>query len=419
MAAGMDSSIYDLVERIHASSRQAVVTLAGTGGQALAWLLGVPGASRTVLEALVPYGQQSMVELLGHEPDQYVSMDTARELARWAYQRGVKLNGRRDHVIGVGCTASIATDRPKRGEHRCCVATHDSLGVNTYDVVLGKGTRSRAEEEEVASRLVLNALARACEIESELPLGLALSERLEVQQTLHPDPLERLLAPDKHRSTDEEDKRVASGEAPSTVTVHPDGRMSEDEPFSGALLPGSFSPLHEGHERLAKVAPELMMSGGVAFEISILNVDKPPLGLGEVRSRLAQFRGKWAVVLTRARTFVEKAALFPGCTFVIGWDTAVRLMHPRYYEGGENEMLEALTAMREAGCKVLVAGRVQDGVFHTLDDIDIPRGYGNMFSAVPEDRFRVDVSSTELRAAGGERWTPLSPPSVREDMDPL
>ena len=389
----MDPGVSDLVERIHASSSKVVVALAGTGGQAIAWLLAVPGASRTVLEAMVPYGQRSLVELLGHEPEQYVSLTTARELAQWAYDRGIKLNGTREGVVGVGCTASIATDRPKRGDHRCCVATRNSRGIDTYDLVLEKGKRDRAGEEDISSRLVLNVLAGACEIGHKLSLELTLSERLEVETAITPDALERLLAPDR-------DKFV-SGEVPSTVTVYPDGRVREDEPFSGALLSGSFNPLHKGHEQLAEVASQLV-GARAAYEISVVNVDKPPLEEREVRRRLVQFKGKWPVVLTRARTFVEKASLFPGCTFVIGWDTAVRLIHPRYYEGGEDGMIEALTAMSEAGCKALVAGRVQDGVFRTLGDIAIPSGFSEMFEAVPEDRFRSDVSSTELRADGGK-----------------
>ena len=64
-------------------------------------------------------------------------------------------------------------------------------------------------------------------------------------------------------------------------------------------------------------------------------------------------------------------------------------------------MIEALTTMREAGCKVLVAGRVEDGVFRTLEDVPIPNGFSEMFEAVPECRFRSDVSSTELRMDGG------------------
>ena len=125
------------------NGQTVAVAESSAGGLISASLLAVPGASRTVLEAMVPYGQRSLVDLLGHEPEQYVSLTTARELARWAYDRGIKLNGTREGVVGVGCTASIATDRPKRGEHRCCVAARNSRGLDTYDLVLEKGKRDK------------------------------------------------------------------------------------------------------------------------------------------------------------------------------------------------------------------------------------------------------------------------------------
>lgn len=34
-------------------------------GQVIGWLLSVPGASNTVLEAVVPYSRMSMIQLLG------------------------------------------------------------------------------------------------------------------------------------------------------------------------------------------------------------------------------------------------------------------------------------------------------------------------------------------------------------------
>ena len=64
----MADSISHLVERIHASPHRAVIAVTGAGGQALAWILSLPGASMTVLEAIVPYGRISMRDFLGHEP---------------------------------------------------------------------------------------------------------------------------------------------------------------------------------------------------------------------------------------------------------------------------------------------------------------------------------------------------------------
>jgi hypothetical protein len=46
----------------------------------------------------------------------------------------------------------------------------------------------------------------------------------------------------------------------------------------------------------------------------------------------------------------------------------------------------------------LVAGRVTQGAFHSLDQLDVPEFARDMFTSIPEERFRDDISSTELRA---------------------
>ena len=371
--------IEELVIKIHAAPQQGVLAVSGAGGQAVAWLLGVAGASRTLLEAVVPYGRKSMIDFLGFEPDQSVSEETARSLARAAFRRGMRLREGNPPVVGLACTATIATDRLKRGEHRCYVAAWDDTGWTAHNLHLAKGRRNRAGEEEVVSKLLVHALARACGVESDLALGLTGADGIETRRRDHPDPLEWLL----------------SGEA-GTITVAPDGRMIVDEPVRAALLAGSFNPLHRGHEELARAAANIL-GAEVVFEISVTNVDKPPLSADEVRQRLAQFHGKAVVVLTRAETYHKKSALFPGCTFVVGWDTAERLVAPRYYGGDEPEMLTALAEIWAAGCRFLVAGREGNGTFHTLEEVPVPQGFRQLFQAIPESAFRVDISSTGLR----------------------
>jgi hypothetical protein len=320
-----------------------------------------------------------MVEFLGSEPSQFVSPETAQAMARAAYRRGLRLRESEAPVVGLACTASIATVRVRKGEHRCCVAAWDDRGVTSYSLTLVKGRRRRAEEEGVVSRLLLHALAAACGFESGLPLGLEDDEPLAVLRTPHDDPLRRLLSSEVE-----------------TVTVHGDGRMVAEEPFRGGVLAGSFSPLHRGHQGLAAVAADIL-GMEVAFELSVTNVDKPPLEEAEVRRRLGQFQGLGRVLLTRAETFHKKAAFFPGCVFVMGWDTAVRLVDPRYYRGREEGMLRALAEMGAANCRFLVAGRREGDAFHTLADLSVPQGYEDLFQAIPQSRFRADVSSTELR----------------------
>ena len=181
------------------------------------------------------------------------------------------------------------------------------------------------------------------------------------------------------------------------VAVHPDGSMAVDELISAAILPGSFRPFHHGHQILADVATKITGKQAV-FELSVVNVDKAPLDAAEIRERLSQFRGKATVVLTRAETFRKKADLFPACPFIIGWDTAVRLVAPRYYGDSHEQMLVALAEIWASGCKFLVAGREDQGVFRTVSDVAVPQGFRPLFQEITESQFREDVSSTALRA---------------------
>ena len=257
--------------------------------------------------------------------------------------------------------------------------------------------------------------------------------------------------------------RLLAGKARSVTCLG--GFRACDLPLSSAahfaLLPGSFNPLHDGHVGLANAVQNRLRShaeaqarvqsppadvGGagdaatgaeaavldsasapatkpgtasdarlplVMFELSAFNADKPPIDRAVIEARVAQFAQRgWGVVVTNAPLFANKARLFPGCHFVLGADTVVRLLMPRYYEqpgdtdGGSAAMEAALRGMADTGCKILVAGRLEQvkgqgsavgGAFLTLKDVDVPRSLAGMFEELPEAEFRVDVSSTELR----------------------
>src|SRR5207245_1087635 len=121
------------------------------------------------------------------------------------------------------------------------------------------------------------------------------------------------------------------------------------------VFPGAFDPRHDGHRRMARLAAE-RLGLTVEHEISILNVDKPPLDFIEMQRRLEQFTDDERLWYTRAATFVEKAALFPGCTFVVGADTIARIAEAKYYGHDGQARDRAIAAIAAAGCRFLVFG---------------------------------------------------------------
>jgi hypothetical protein len=183
--------------------------------------------------------------------------------------------------------------------------------------------------------------------------------------------------------------------------VGTDGTMQPGRAWEPtALLSGAFNPVHAGHWGLAEIAAQLLEMS-VAFELSIANVDKPELSETEVRRRVAQFTGRAPVWLTYAPGFVHKARLFAGAVFVVGADTALRLVSARYYDNDTARLHAALELLRQQGCRFLVGCRIDStGRCLRLADLSIPPDYHALFVEIPPERFRLDLSSTELRTRG-------------------
>jgi len=379
-------TVGQLVTRIHGTSTRFVLAVTGGGSGAIAELLQVPGASRTLLEAVVPYSEPAMIEWLGGRPDQFCAEPTGRALAMAAYLRACRFGaaqsegatgGLSARVAGVACTASLASDRPKRGPHRIHVAIQTVEATVSRSVELVKGRRRRAEEEAVAARLVLNAVAEACGLEERLDPGLAAEEHVDECRVAAPRSWQDLL----------------SG---SVETVRHGGVAGEYEQTPRAVFPGAFHPMHAGHRRMAEIARQ-RLGVPIEFEISVVNVDKPPLDFIEIDRRVGQFAPEQVVWLTRAATFEEKSARFPGVTFVVGVDTLRRIADPRYHGNDPAAWLAAMERIAARGCRFLVFGREREGRFVGLADLGLQPPLRDLCQQVPAEEFREDISSTALR----------------------
>jgi nicotinic acid mononucleotide adenylyltransferase len=390
----MDLSLADVaaaIQSIHAAPLQFAIEFAGAGAQGLAWLHAVPGSSHTILEATDRYATVSLVNLIGFEPAHFASPQVARAMTIKAYLKARHLAPQNPPVAGLGLTAAIATDRVKRGQHRCCLGVCTANTLTLYHLTLSKGQRTRQQEENLISLIMLRAMARPCGVD-DLPQPALLPGETLTEQTEAVDWLAWVLA-----------------EEVNWVALLPDRQLNAGDTLPGiALLSGAFNPLHQGHRQLAAVATEIL-GQPVYFELPLVNADKAPIAPAEAHRRAAQFAGWGTLLFTRTPLFSQKAHLFPHSVFILGIDTVARLIQPRFYHHDPAKMLASFKAIRTAGCRFLVANRLSGDRFLTLNDLDLPVGYRELFEEIPN--FRMDISSTTIRESVTPKPSPLPKPT--------
>lgn len=215
-------------------------------------------------------------------------------------------------------------------------------------------------------------------------------------------------SPEAGRRDDESDTQVlralSDGEEVSIWRIPGVGWRPRIDPVPRGLLSGSFNPRHAGHDALREAA-EQWIGGPVHFELPLVNADKPALDVATAVRRCRQFDDR-PLLVSRAGTFIEKARILPGVTFVVGADTAERVVAQRFYgprgdlRTSRAAMLECLEELRELHCRFLVATRALPGRVVRLPDVPVPAGFDDLFAGIPEERFRLDLTSSQLR--GGQ-----------------
>lgn len=287
-------------------------------------------------------------------------------MAMAAYQRASALLPG-ETVFGLGCTAAIATDRDRRGSDRCHIALQSPRATRTWDLTLDK-SQTRAEQESACAELIIDAIAASLNI---APVKNTDADGSSKQVQLLTNEIE---APPAWQS-------LLAGTTKKTIDSQPT-----------CIFPGAFNPFHEGHRGMLEVA-ETLVGERPLLEVSIANVDKPPLDFLSMSERGVE---DYELVFTNAPTFLEKSALFPGVTFIVGADTISRIDETKYY-ADEAAKQAAFETMKQRDVSFLVFGRYQDEGFIALGDLSLSPTLAALCREVPEDKFRRDISSTDLR----------------------
>ena len=356
------------VQALHDSNWRGVLHITGGGVSLLAELLAVAGASRTVLDASIPYAEPALTDLLGQPPEQASAQATARALAMAAYQRAVSFGGA-DH-FGLGCTASLVTDRTKRGQTRAHWAIQTVGATHDYYLELD-AANSRGDQETALRESLIASLGAALLGDDDAGLQGSVGRAIAQWQPL--------LGATPYRWCSSQSLGQGSSQSNGSL-----------------ILPGSFNPVHDGHYQMLAVAEQITGKIG-AFELTLRNADKPDLDYLSVQERLANMTDRH-VWLTNQANFAAKAELFPGATFVLGTDTMARIGEVRFYQNSTDKLAAAIERLQALDIHFLVLGRAQGEDFVSLDDLTLPSALRALCEGVPESTYRNDVSSTRIRA---------------------
>lgn len=380
-------ALQDLVNKIHESSTKAYIVCSGGGSEVFPLLLSGGGGSKTLLAGLIPYSQDHLKEFICNVPDKVVSEETAYRMARRAYEKAADEND--EAVVGIGLTASLrkVPDEREGRVHEVWAVLESSFKQIRMHFVFDQNcfflkNKERPDavrniEETACASIILKLLAEFSDVSSANVIELA-----------------SIGVTEKYEITD----------FPVTMRIWNNGfRKSATIPAPRLLFPGSFNPPHEGHLEMVKMASELIQQPCL-LEISVRNVDKAELSKQQIAERLntihktALFNDKDCcfgvtdVILTNAPTFVEKSKLFPGSTFVIGFDTATRIVDPKY-AGSIDDVLQCF---EDNKIKFILFPRIISGVLK--DDLSVlPERFKNLITLVKLPRKHAHLASRDLR----------------------
>ena len=361
------------------NGKRFVITTTGGAFTGSSLLMSKPGASSSILLLNGPYTEDATLTYMENQPKSFASLEAGNELSITSLKQCREFNTANiSKSYGIGITCALATNRWLKGDHRCYIVITSNNSRTTLSLNLYKGTdpdlfRSRTEEDMLCSKILIFLLAYICNVtnidffHSDMQNILDPRDKYEFNEEIFEHPIHQLI---------ENKNYQLRHEIVNSVLCQP----NEDGTFTFInnpslknviMLPGSFNPLHQGHISTLENSSKLSGKNGV-YELCIVNADKPVLSYDNIMSRLDQFKfpNINPIILTNAPLFADKNKLFPGISYSIGIDLAIRLVNPKYTSGDMDLMIENILRMTFNNTKFYVNSRTY-GSAHILDDFPI------------------------------------------------
>ena len=388
----------ELIQKIHETPFKTVIAVTGGGTEVIGELLKRGNGSKTLIEAIIPYDPESFKIFIKGTPDKFCSAPAARNLAMASLLRAKELSGTFENMIGIGATSSLTKDKERDGrKHSIYIATQTAEKTTNYEIDI-LNNQNRLEQETLVSQEIIKILAYQCNLikpkafctENETPSGIKF-ENLVTLKTIF-----NFSESESHRNL----TNLFLGK-----TCVTSAKFEEiPERHSNYVFPGSFNPIHSQHIEMFKKVRKLTGEYPI-LEMCLRNVDKPFLDYqtidertsGILNSEIGPFVDD--IWYTTTPKFVEKAEAFPGKTFVIGFDTLLRLADLKYCGGKQKLYDKEIAKIKANDCRFLVFHRIIDGVCSTKKDFKkLPKNLRKLVTLVSENEFMpVEISSTTER----------------------
>ncbi len=351
-----------------------IATGAGAGFQNELWE--VPGSSAYLSGASFPYAAEEQEELLGFMPEHFCSEEASVDLAMAAYMKAYKFGGKKP--VGIGLTASVASEKIHRGDHRvfATIITEDKVWTFHQSIEKGAGAHKRYLDGSLCNDLAFFMMVDALGISAFNQDGT---------------PFLRDYKDNAAMAKERFFNRPFFAANGKRLATMPTNRHL-------ALMPGAFNPPHEGH---LGTAQHVMDEYGrtVVFEVTAEPPHKEALSIQLLLQRAKLLHGYDRLFTRKEPYYLDKAKAFPGVPMVLGADAMVRMLDPKW----GLDPIDMFKEFINLETKLLVAGRTVGNQFVTCEDIlnDLrkfkPGIWALAMNVMMPVEGRYDISSTELR----------------------